>query len=181
VPVAEVASRVLDDLIYPILNSSQNWFAEMMLKSLGRQTAGIGSWEAGLAAERRFLIDSVGVDSTAIALSDGSGLATTNLLTPRALVQLLAYMRTHPGSAGFLRGLPRSGQPGSLRDRFVGTPLQDLVVAKTGSIARVNSLAGYVERPNGRTLTFAVFANNHSVPYSTMLAQIDSLVLEFAR
>ncbi|MDH3292359.1 MAG: D-alanyl-D-alanine carboxypeptidase/D-alanyl-D-alanine-endopeptidase [Gemmatimonadota bacterium] len=180
-PVAEVASRARDDLIYPILNSSQNWFAEMILKNLGQHTAGTGSWEAGLAAERRFLIDSVGVDSTAIALSDGSGLATTNLLTPRALVQILAYMRTHPSGSGFLRGLPRSGQPGSLRDRFIGTPLEGRVVAKTGSIARVNSLAGYVERPDGRTVVFAIFANNHTVPYSAMLQQIDSLVLELGR
>ncbi len=180
-PVAEVASRPLGDLIYPVLNSSQNWFAEMLLKILGRQVSGTGSWTAGLAAERRFLIDSVGLDSTAVALSDGSGLATTNLLTPRALVALLAYMHTHPQGAGFVRGLPRSGQPGSLRDRYVGTPLEGRVVAKTGSIARVNSLAGYVERPDGGTLTFAILANNHTVSYSGILQHIDSLVLELAR
>ncbi len=180
-PIAEAASRPLTDLLYPVLNSSQNWFAEMILKVLGRQFSGVGTWEAGLAAERRFLIDSVGVDSTAFALRDGSGLATTNLLTPRALVALLAYMRGHPQGTAFVRGLPRSGQPGSLRDRFVGTPLDGRVVAKTGSISRVNALAGYVERPDGRTLTFAILANNHTVSYSAMLQHIDSLVLEIAK
>lgn len=180
-PVAEVVSRARDELVYPVLNSSQNWFAEMLLKNVGRHVLDTGSWAAGLAAERRVLIDSIGVDSTAMALSDGSGLATTNLLTPRALVQILAHMRTHPNGAGFRRALPRSGQPGSLRDRFVGTPLEGRVAAKTGSIARVNALAGYVERPDGRTLTFAILANNHTVPYSAMLQEIDALVLEFAR
>ena len=36
-PLAEVTSRPLRDWIFPILNTSQNWFAEMLLKQLGRQ------------------------------------------------------------------------------------------------------------------------------------------------
>ena len=30
-------SRPLRDWVFPILNTSQNWFAEMLLKQLGRQ------------------------------------------------------------------------------------------------------------------------------------------------
>jgi D-alanyl-D-alanine carboxypeptidase/D-alanyl-D-alanine-endopeptidase (penicillin-binding protein 4) len=179
--VAELGSRTLGDYLFPILNSSQNWFAEMLLKTLGRELADEGSWDAGLAIERRFLIDSVGVDSTEFFLSDGSGLSTGNLLTPRAFVELLQYMRQHPKNAGFLRGLPRSGQRGSLRTRFVGTPLEGRVLAKTGSILHVNTLAGYIERPNGATLAFSVMANNHAVPYNAMLAQIDSVVVQLGR
>ncbi len=170
-------SRRLDSYLFPILNSSQNWFAEMLLKTLGKEIAGEGSWEAGLDAERRFLVDSVGVDSTAFALHDGSGLSTGNLMTPRSIVQLLRYMQTHPDNAGFLAGLPRAGRPGSLEDRFVGSPLAGRVVAKTGSINHVNALSGYVERSDGRTWTFAILANNHTVPYDRMLDQIDALVL----
>ena len=62
----------LRDWIFPILNTSQNWFAEMLLKQLGRQFGKSGSWPEGLEVERRFLIDSVKVDSTQFSLSDGS-------------------------------------------------------------------------------------------------------------
>ncbi|NIM49451.1 MAG: D-alanyl-D-alanine carboxypeptidase/D-alanyl-D-alanine-endopeptidase [Gemmatimonadales bacterium] len=179
--LATVHSRPLEDYIFPILNSSQNWFAEMLLKTLGKEVTGEGSWDAGLEVERQFLIDSVGLDSTSFSLSDGSGLSSGNVMTPRALVQLLAYMRSHPNNSGFMRGMPRSGQRGSLRDRLVGTSLEGRVVAKTGSIFRVNTLSGYVERPDGGVLIFSVMVNNHGVPYRRMLSQIDSVVVELGR
>ncbi|OLE60238.1 MAG: D-alanyl-D-alanine carboxypeptidase/D-alanyl-D-alanine-endopeptidase [Gemmatimonadetes bacterium 13_1_20CM_2_70_10] len=180
-PLAEYLGRPLDDIIFPILNTSQNWFAEMLLKILGREFRGEGSWNAGLDVERRFLSDSVGIDSTAFALEDGSGLAAGNLITPRAFVRLLAYMRHHPKAAPFLAALPKSGQPGSLQRRFVGTPFEGRVTAKTGSIDRVNSLSGFLDRPNGRTYVFSVVANAHAVRYRDMLAQIDSVVVEIGK
>ena len=180
-PIAEYHGRPLPDLIFPILNISQNWFAETLLKILGRESRGEGSWQAGLEVERRFLIDSVRIDSTAFALRDGSGLSAGNLMTPRALVQLLGYMQHHPNGAPFLAALPRSGARGSLQKRLVATPFEGRVAAKTGSIGRVNTLSGYLERPDGRTLVFSVQANSHAVPYPQMLAQIDSIVVEIGK
>ncbi len=179
--LVEFSGRPLADIIFPILNSSQNWFAEMLLKVLGRELKGEGSWAAGLDVERRFLIDSVKIDSTAFALEDGSGLAAGNLVTPHAFAQLLAYMHRHPKGPAFVAGLPHAGQPGSLLRRFVGTALEGRVIAKTGSIDRVNSLSGYIERANGRSITFSVQANGHAVPYGQMLAQIDSVVVQIGR
>ena len=180
-PLAEHRGRPLGDIIFPILNSSQNTFAEYLLKILGREIGGVGSWEVGLDVERRFLVDSVGIDSTAFSLDDGSGLSAGNLLTPRALVRLLDYMDRHPRRDTFSRGLPRSGQPGSLLRRFVGTPLEGGVVAKTGSIYHVNALSGYIERPSGRRVTFAVLVNSHAATSREVLARIDSVIVETAK
>ena len=180
-PLVEYRGRPLPDILFPILNSSQNWFAEMLLKILGREFRGVGSWEAGLDVERRFLIDSVRIDSTAFALEDGSGLSAGNLVTPHAFAQLLAYMNRHPKRAPFLAALPHAGQPGSLLRRFVNTPVAGQVIAKTGSIDRVNSLSGYVTHPDGRTWTFSIQADAHAVPYADMLAQIDSIVVEIGK
>ncbi len=180
-PLLDYAGRPLPDIIFPILNSSQNWFAEMLLKILGRELQGDGSWRAGLDVERRFLIDSVRIDSTSFALEDGSGLAAGNLVTPHAFAQLLNYMHRHPKGGVFVAGLPHAGEPGSLLRRFGGTPLEGRVIAKTGSIDRVNSLSGYIEVRNGRTITFSVQANGHAVPYQQMLNQIDSVVVQIGR
>jgi D-alanyl-D-alanine carboxypeptidase/D-alanyl-D-alanine-endopeptidase (penicillin-binding protein 4) len=140
---------------------------------------------AGLGVERGFLTDSVKIDSTAFALEDGSGLAAGNLVTPLAFAKLLAYMHRHPNGGPFVASLPHAGQPGSLLKRFVGTPLEGRVIAKTGSIDRVNSLSGYIERANGggggQTITFSVQANGHAVPYQQMLNQIDSVVVQIGR
>src|SRR5688572_13769032 len=180
-PLAEVRSRPLRDWIFPVLNTSQNWFSEMLLKQLGRQFGRAGSWEEGLNVERRFLIDSVRVDSTQISLSDGSGLSSSNLVSPLAFTQLLGYMRRHPRFASFAAGLPQAGATGSLKTRFLGTPLAGRVRAKTGSISRVNSLSGYIELDRGRFLTFSVQANHHAQPTRPMLAAIDSIVVEMRR
>ncbi len=63
----------------------------------------------------------------------------------------------------------------------MATPLETRVIAKTGSIDRVNSLSGYIERPDGRTITFSIQANAHAVPYQQMLARIDSIVVEIGK
>ncbi len=180
-PLAEHASPPLADIVEPILEQSQNWYAEMLLKTLGRVLGGEGSWPAGLQVERRFLIDSLEVDSTLFSLADGSGLSTWNLIAPRAMVQLLLAMREHPGAAPFLDALPVAGQTGTLSARFRDTRQEGWVHAKTGSIYRANALAGYYELPSGRAWTFAIYLNNHAVPTRQVLARIDAIVAELVR
>jgi D-alanyl-D-alanine carboxypeptidase/D-alanyl-D-alanine-endopeptidase (penicillin-binding protein 4) len=180
-PLAEVTSRPLKDWIFPILNTSQNWYAEMTLKQLGKQFGRAGSWDEGLRIERRFLIDSVGVDSTQIALSDGSGLSASNLVSPLAFTKILRFIRSHPRYATFAAGLPQSGQRGTLKNRFVGTPIEGKVRAKTGSISRTNTLSGFVELESGKVMTFSIQANHHALSGSVILAQLDSVVVEMAK
>jgi serine-type D-Ala-D-Ala carboxypeptidase/endopeptidase (penicillin-binding protein 4) len=180
-PLAEITSRPFREWVFPILNRSQNWFAEMLLKQLGRQFGHAGSWTEGLGVERRFLIDSVHVDSTEFSLADGSGLASGNLVSPLAFTKILRFIRAHPRASTFLAGLPQAGGVGSLRRRFVGTPLQGRVRAKDGSIAGVNSLSGFIDRPDGRTLTFSVQANHHAQAGRAVIATIDSVVVEMGR
>ena len=180
-PLAEVQSRPLRDWIFPILNTSQNWFAEMLLKQLGRQFGKAGSWPEGLDVERRFLIDSVRADSTQFSLSDGSGLSSSNLMSPLVFTQLLRFIRQHPRYATFAAGLPQAGLPGSLRNRFLGTPIAGRVRAKTGSISRVHALSGYLELGGNRTVIFSVQANHHAETSRTMINAIDSVVVELGR
>jgi serine-type D-Ala-D-Ala carboxypeptidase/endopeptidase (penicillin-binding protein 4) len=179
-PLAEVESRPFRDWIFPVLNTSQNWFAEMLLKQLGRRFGKAGSWEEGRLVERRFLIDSVGIDSMQFAISDGSGLSSSNLVSPATFAKLLQFIHHHPRYPTFAAGLPQSGQTGSLRTRFVGTALDGRVRAKTGSINRVNTLSGFIEQPK-RILTFSIEANHHTMGSRGMIPQIDSLVLEMGR
>ncbi len=180
-PLATVTSRPLADWLFPILASSQNLFSEMLLKQLGRTRAGSGSWEAGLAVQRRYLIDSIGIDSAAFRLVDGSGLSSSNRITPLALTRILRHLWQAPTRAVVAGAMPRSGMVGTLQRRFRGTPLQDRIRAKTGAIGKVNALSGYIDHPDGRTLVFSVIANNHTLGGTRMIAAIDSVVVEIAR
>ncbi|MEO8199189.1 MAG: D-alanyl-D-alanine carboxypeptidase/D-alanyl-D-alanine-endopeptidase [Gemmatimonadota bacterium] len=179
--LAEVESRPLRDWIFPILNTSQNTFAEYLVKQLGRIFGKGGSWDEGISVERRFLIDSVKIDSTQFNVQDGSGLASNNLVSPLAFTQMIRFIRHHPNWATFAAGFPHSGQPGSLRTRFIRTPLEGRVWAKTGSISRVNTLSGFFETTSGRRYYFSVQANHHTLPTRLILGQIDSVVVAMGK
>ncbi len=73
--LAEHASPPLRRVLEPVLRLSHNWYAEMLLKTLERVLTGTGSWDSGLAVERRFLVDTLHVDSSAFRFADGSGLS----------------------------------------------------------------------------------------------------------
>lgn len=180
-PLGAVSSRPVSDWLVPILSASQNWFAEMLLKQLGRQFGASGSWDEGLRVTRRFLIDSVGVDSTQFSLRDGSGLSTVDLVTPETFVRLLTWMRRHPAYPVFAAGLPVAGETGTLRSRFVGTRLEGRVMAKTGTLTSGNTLSGYLERPKGGMLVFSIQANHHAIGGRAMVAAIDSALAIIGR
>jgi D-alanyl-D-alanine carboxypeptidase/D-alanyl-D-alanine-endopeptidase (penicillin-binding protein 4) len=179
-PLVEWRSGPLPQAIGPVLMNSQNWFAELLVKTLGREVRGEGSWAAGLAVEREFLTRVVGIDSAEFVLRDGSGLSDGNRVTPRALVQLLDYVRRTPRQAIVRRALPLSAaQEGSLRSRL--TDLPGRVAAKTGYIGGVDSLCGFVTTADGREIIFCIIANETGQPSARMKAGIDDVVRVIAR
>ena len=126
-------------------------------------------------------VEPMKVDSTEIAIEDGSGLAANNLIAPRAFTTMLSYIRKHPRYDVIASALPQSGAVGSLRRRFIDTPLEGRVRAKSGTISRVNSLSGFVERSDGRVLVFSIQANHHTLGSTRMIAAIDSIVVELGK
>ena len=59
----------------------------------------------------------------------------------------------------------------------VGRSTAQQVLAKTGSIAGVNTLSGYVTRRDGKTLLVSIQANHHTLGGRAMISAIDSLVV----
>jgi D-alanyl-D-alanine carboxypeptidase/D-alanyl-D-alanine-endopeptidase (penicillin-binding protein 4) len=166
--LAERESPPLSELIRAVNKPSYNLGAEVLL----RLVALYCSDPEAEALERA--LQRLGVDEKA-ALVDGSGLARSDLLSPRLLVELLVAMRRHPQAEAYRASLPVAGVDGTLRGRFKGTPVEGRLRAKTGSINHVASLAGYLERPGGQELVFAVLVNGALEPAAPT---IDRLVLE---
>ncbi|HET7691665.1 MAG TPA: D-alanyl-D-alanine carboxypeptidase/D-alanyl-D-alanine-endopeptidase [Gemmatimonadota bacterium] len=158
IALAAHAGPPLARVVEAVLGRSQNWHAEQLLKTLGKEIEGEGSWSAGLAVERRTLAE-LGVDTTAMFLRDASGLSSANLVTPEALVDLLSAVRRRPFASPFVSALPVAGESGSLRRRFGGTPAAGRVRAKTGYIENVYSLSGYLTTLAGDEYAFSVVVN----------------------
>ncbi|HUH11788.1 MAG TPA: D-alanyl-D-alanine carboxypeptidase/D-alanyl-D-alanine-endopeptidase [Longimicrobiales bacterium] len=172
-------SPPLSDIVAGILKPSQNWIAEHLLKTLGAERGEGGSWAAGAAVERRFLFERVGIDSSAIVIRDASGLSAQNLVTPRALVQLLEHARTRPWGAVYRAALAEPTRPGTLSRRLEA--LAGHVQAKTGTITHVNALSGYLTTASGEELTFSILTNASGRPAGEVRAAIDRIVEAAAR
>jgi D-alanyl-D-alanine carboxypeptidase/D-alanyl-D-alanine-endopeptidase (penicillin-binding protein 4) len=137
-----------------MLTNSQNLYAECVLKRLGE-----GSFESGGEAVLRALAD-MGVDTEALQVRDGSGLARSNRLTARALYQTLQAEREQPI---FVEALAAGGE-GTLRRRY--RDLKERVRAKTGTIRGVSTFSGYVTGRDGGRYVFAILANGSAVGHA---------------
>ena len=133
--VATITSQyALVDTMNYTLQESDNLFAECFLRTLGAQypqTAGNDAQTNGMEAVRTILNER-GVDITSFKQDDGSGLSRHNLVSPQAMAEVLGMMSQAPGGATYRTFLPVAGESGTLSNRFVGTPAQGKVQAKTG-------------------------------------------------
>src|SRR5690606_3205118 len=132
---------------------SQNWIAEQVLKTLGHVYRGSGGWDTGLDVEREYLVGTAGLDSMSFSLRDGSGLSAQNLLAPEAIVRLLAHARAQPWADAYRSAMAQPGLAGSTLSSRLDA-LEGRMFAKTGTIANVNGLSGYLVADNGRELLF---------------------------
>jgi D-alanyl-D-alanine carboxypeptidase/D-alanyl-D-alanine-endopeptidase (penicillin-binding protein 4) len=163
--LAEHQSAPLQALITPLLKLSNNAMSEALLKAMGRKTANAGTAQAGVTAVAAFM-KRQGMDPTTLSQVDGSGLSRRNLLSSQNLTDLLLATARQPWFEAWYNALPVAGNAdrmtgGSLRYRLRGTPAENNLHAKTGSMAGVSSLSGYITDAQGRRLVFSMVSNNY--------------------
>lgn len=172
--IAAHTSPPLSKILALLNKPSDNLIAETLLKDLGAIIKGRGSSGAGAEVEMEFA-RSIGMDPSELSVADGSGLSRMNYISASNLVALLSYMRSSKNSQTFIDSLPIAGVDGSLRSRMRGTPAEGNVKAKTGYIARVSSLSGYVNTKSGEPLAFSILFNNHLCRKSEATALEDKI------
>lgn len=167
------------DIVPAFMRPSQNWIAEQLVKTVGAEREGEGSWAAGIRAHSEYLEQQVGLDPSAFFLRDGSGLSNQSLVTPAAVVALLEHARTRPWFGTFRSSLPGPGEAGgTLAGRLAG--LEGRVAAKTGTVTHVNGLSGYIVTDDGRELTFSILTNATGAPAGPVREAMDRIVREIA-
>lgn len=159
---------------------SQNLHAELYLHLLGRLEGSDGSIAQGARVVRQFLIGA-GVDPGDFLFFDGSGMSADDVITPRAATTLLVYAARQPWGSLYRASLPIGGIDGTLQNRFTSGPLKGKVFAKTGTLAEVSALSGYLTAASGRTLVFSILCNDHQPTGDTTRVAIDRIVTAIAR
>ena len=166
------------------LKPSQNLYTELILRTLGKVTPppahfGQTSEELGLETVKSFL-KTVGIRPEALVLDDGSGLSRNDMITAEASVQLLTFMSKHRYATAFRDALPIAGVDGTLRNRFRGTPAENNLRAKTGSLSSATSLGGYMTTAAGEKLAFSIMVNNYPRDFDPRSSCIDPIAVLLA-
>ncbi len=184
IELASVESETLGEIIKKLNKKSVNIYAELILRTLGRKFGKEapdvnpqkqklrGDDTAGAALITKWLKEKdVAVEE--IQIHDGSGLSRLNFISPESLGRALIYAAQSNFAEVFKDSLPIAATDGTLAGRL--GKVRGKVLAKTGSITYVNSLAGYVATGSGDTLAFAVIINNDTRRANSSTA-IDEIV-----
>uniref|UniRef100_A0A7S2W8Y0 D-alanyl-D-alanine carboxypeptidase/D-alanyl-D-alanine-endopeptidase n=1 Tax=Rhizochromulina marina TaxID=1034831 RepID=A0A7S2W8Y0_9STRA len=162
--LASIVSPTLDVLLNHTLLVSDNTYAEAIFRRLGED----GSYELARGALDSTL-DSLGLDTSRYSVLDGSGLSRHDLVTPRFFVDLLLH-----ADEEYVHFLPLAGRTGSLASRFIGTPAEGELYAKTGTMSNVNALSGVVG-----DVVFSIISNQCPQPSSVVRQGIDDIAVLF--
>src|SRR5216684_1352736 len=159
VVLAEHVSVALGDAVKLINKISQNLHTEMLLRTVARQG---GPWATpdDLMKIPADFYATAGIAPGDVIQTDASGLSRHDLVTPRAIVTLLAFAQKQPWFEPYYASLPVAGIDGTLEDRMKNTPAAGRIHAKTGSVEHVRTLSGFAETPSGRRVVFSFLSNN---------------------
>jgi D-alanyl-D-alanine carboxypeptidase/D-alanyl-D-alanine-endopeptidase (penicillin-binding protein 4) len=181
--LAFVNSKSLGEIIKATNKYSINLYAELLLRTVGRERSPMLPGDSEVGRERgddergidliRLWLSKQGVKISNLAIHDGSGLSRLDLVTPRATAQLLEAIRKTNSEKIFTDSLPIAGTDGTLGGRLKST--EGRLVAKTGSLTYDNSLSGYFTAADGQTYAFSVISNDF-LPHGGSIRYIDQLL-----
>jgi len=154
---------------------SQNLHAELFLHRLAATYGANGSTEQGVRVVRQFLLNA-GLDKDDFVFFDGSGLSGHDLVTPRSIIQLLAFASTQPWFPPYKASLPIAGVDGSLEHRFTQPPVLAHLSAKTGTLGEARALSGYLQCASGRTVLISILVSTHTPSSSADRTTMDKIV-----
>ncbi len=164
---------------------SNNMYAETLMKALGREVAGEGTYEGAYRAESQ-LFAKLGVSTRNVVVRDGSGLSREDHVSAGFLCAFLRAMMASPAGPAFVGSLPYPGSEGTLSGVLKDAPaaLRPRIRMKSGSMGGVRCFSGYVlptdDGNDEDTVIFSVLVNNYSVPTYRIQRKIEEIILLLA-
>lgn len=178
VTIARHESEPLSTLLYALGKNSDNFYAEMIFKSLaaeGRGRPGKSNEAAELVTK---WLEKHDLGDTGVVIKNGSGLFDSNRTTAHSMAKLLRHCWREPSLRGeFLAHLAIGGVDGTLHKRFRDVRHHRAIRAKTGTLDDAIALSGYVLGPPGKSpIVFAILFNKVSGHAASARHAADKLV-----
>jgi D-alanyl-D-alanine carboxypeptidase/D-alanyl-D-alanine-endopeptidase (penicillin-binding protein 4) len=155
--LARLASPPLRDYLAVVNKRSNNLFAELIFRTMGRVETGEGA-PVQSAHQVEGSLNDLGVDMRRVVQLDGSGLSAGNRVTTGTLVDVISKMAGSSLWGEYWATLPEAGNRRELA-RMFRTPAAGNLRAKTGTIDGVSALSGVVQSRDGERLAFSMVVN----------------------
>lgn len=170
--------RSLQDIAYWTNMRSVNLFAEQLLALIGYEKTSLGSTERGVGFVNNYWESRLNIE---MFQTDGSGLSRNNGFSAQHFVRLLDYMYSSKTYNNFKSTLPVAGKSGTLRSVCRGQSAEGRLYAKSGTMNRIKSYAGYVESTSGKKIAFALIVNNDNLSNHYLVKRMETLFNTMAR
>lgn len=165
-----IHSRHTDSLLKPLMHRSDNLYAEQVMMMVGEKLFGEISERRGIDTVMK--ADLVALRDN-IRWADGSGLSKSNFFTPRSMIFILDRMENEFG-IDRVKGIMATGGEGTIRNFY--HKQKGAIYAKTGTLAGVVALSGYLYTKKGRLLLFSVLVNNHRADATAIRRQVEGFI-----
>ncbi len=153
-------SKPLAVVLRDLDKHSNNFVGEQLLKAMSAHTLGPPGTTAGGASLAAAFLRSVGADTAAFRVADGSGLSRENRLSPRAILSVVRRMLGDFGAAPeYVSSLSVGGIDGTLARRMDESDLRGAVRAKTGLLDGVTAISGILHTTSRGDMLFSMITN----------------------
>lgn len=173
--IYEHFSPNLSQIINLTNSYSINLFAENIARLCGYMQYKSTTSESGMLAINRFWKNKTGE----MLLYDGSGLSRFNGVSTQQFISVLDFMYNKSSyKQAFYNSLSVAGENGTLSKMFLNSKAKGKVIAKTGTMTNIRSLAGYIKTQDKHTIAFTIIVNNCPQPSKWIKEKIEQIVLK---
>lgn len=158
--LATHTGKSVNDIAYWTNVKSVNVFAETLVSWIATEKTNYGITPNGVEYLLNYWDKKIYLEG--INVKDGSGLSRSNMISAAHFCDLLRYMNGSKHAASFYITLPIAGVSGTLTNWCKNTISQGRVHAKSGTMSKIKSYAGYVESNSNKRIAFAIVVNNYS-------------------
>ena len=177
VPVAQIAENTAADAVRVILRESENNVAEVLFRQVAIAKGQPATWEGGRSAATSTLAE-LGIDTTGLAIVDGSGLSRKDRLTALGLANI-TRLSSNGDPVRFAvmyepSAMPISGVSGTLDSKYGrfttkrSKCARGEVRAKTGTLFDTIGLSGVTTATDGQQKAFSILVNDRPQRFSAL-------------
>ena len=157
---------------------SNNLYAESLIRRIGRNEQPSVYTDPLVAGVEKLTSywGTKGLNKNELSIYDGCGLSPSDAVSADYLTSMMVYMQTKSANSNeYLTSFAKAGMEGTVRNVLANSKHKGKVFMKSGSIAGVQSFAGYYIDGN-KKYAFTVLVNKYTCSRTQVVRAIEKLL-----